>query len=42
MLTAWEAEDPGRTERLFRSLQHVTPSHLADRELYDFSGLTRR
>ena len=42
MLTAWEAEDPGRTERLFRSLQHVTPSHLADRELYDFTGLTPR
>ena len=42
MLAAWDAEDPGRTERLFRSLQHVTPSHLADRELYDFTGLTPR
>jgi len=40
MLAAWEQEDPGRTDRLFRSLQNVTPSHLADRELFDFEGLT--
>jgi tRNA 2-thiocytidine biosynthesis protein TtcA len=39
MLEQWEAEDPGRTERLFRSLQNVAPSHLADRELYDFASL---
>ena len=25
MLAAWEIEDPGRTERLFRSLRNVTP-----------------
>jgi len=40
MLAAWELEDPGRTERLFRSLQNVTPSHLADRGLFDFERLT--
>ena len=39
MLAAWEREDPGRTDRLFRSLQNVTASHLADRELYDFENL---
>ena len=39
MLASWEREDPGRTERLFRSLQNVTPSHLADRELFDFESL---
>jgi tRNA 2-thiocytidine biosynthesis protein TtcA len=39
MLAAWEAEDPGRTDRLFRSLQNVTPSHLADPSLYDFESL---
>jgi tRNA 2-thiocytidine biosynthesis protein TtcA len=39
MLAAWEREDPGRTDRLFRSLQNVTPSHLADRELFDFEDL---
>jgi len=41
MLAGWESEDPGRTERLFRSLQNVTPSHLADRALFDFESLTR-
>jgi tRNA 2-thiocytidine biosynthesis protein TtcA len=39
MLSSWEQQDPGRTERLFRSLQNVTPSHLADRALFDFEGL---
>jgi tRNA 2-thiocytidine biosynthesis protein TtcA len=39
MLTSWEQQDPGRTERLFRSLQNVTASHLADRGLFDFERL---
>ena len=40
MLAEWELEDPGRTDRLFRSLQNVTPSHLADRDLFDFESLS--
>ena len=40
MLRDWERDDPGRTERLFRSLKNVTPSHLADSELFDFKGLS--
>ncbi|NNC63420.1 MAG: tRNA 2-thiocytidine(32) synthetase TtcA, partial [Gammaproteobacteria bacterium] len=39
MLSDWEREDPGRTVRLFRSLQNVSASHLADPELFDFRGL---
>ncbi len=39
MLAAWEKEDPGRSGRLFRSLQNVSPSHLADAKLYDFERL---
>ena len=39
MLADWERDDPGRTERLFRSLQNVVPSHLADTELFDFKAL---
>ena len=39
MLAAWEEEDPGRSGRVFRSLQHVSPSHLADVDLYDFATL---
>jgi len=41
MLAQWERDDPGRTARLFRSLQHVTPSHLADTALFDFAALER-
>ncbi len=39
LLAGWEAEDPGRSDRLFRALQNVTASHLADRALYPFEGL---
>ncbi len=41
MLAEWERDDPGRTERLFRSLQNVVPSHLADTRLFDFAALGR-
>jgi len=39
LLAEWEREDPGRTERLFRSLQNVSASHLADANLYSFTDL---
>ncbi len=39
MLRAWEKENPGRTDSLFRSIQNVVPSHLADTQLFDFSEL---
>lgn len=40
MLADWERESPGRVDAVFQSLQAVTPSHLADFELFDFKGLT--
>ena len=39
MLAGWERESPGRTAQIFRAIQHVGPSHLADRELFDFEAL---
>ena len=39
LLQAWEEEYPGRTESLFHSIQNVTPSHLADTQLFDFANL---
>jgi tRNA 2-thiocytidine biosynthesis protein TtcA len=39
LLQDWEQQDPGRTAKLFRAIQNVTPSHLADRSLYDFESL---
>jgi tRNA 2-thiocytidine biosynthesis protein TtcA len=40
MLQAWEKQYPGRTETIFRSLSNAAPSHLLDRTLFDFSGLS--
>ena len=39
MLTEWERESPGRGAQIFRAIQHVGPSHLADRALFDFESL---
>jgi len=39
MLQDWERASPGRTEIMFRALQNVAPSQLADRALFDFAGL---
>lgn len=40
MLQAWEREQPGRINNIFRALTNVEPSHLADTDLYDFKGLS--
>jgi len=42
MLREWEEATPGRVEQIFRGLQRVRPSHLADRALFDFEGLSPR
>lgn len=39
MLQAWEKQSPGRLENIFRSLQNVVPSQLADNALFDFQHL---
>jgi len=39
MLNSWDQMTPGRVESIARSLRYVTPSHLADEELFDFVGL---
>ena len=39
-LTPGSRHDRGRIDSLFRSLQNVTASHLADRNLYDFGSAT--
>jgi len=40
MLQGWEKRYPGRTETIFRALGNVAPSHLMDRALFDFEGLS--
>lgn len=39
MLQQWDAQAPGRTENIFAALTRVSPSQLADGDLYDFVNL---
>ena len=39
MLIEWDKKTPGRVESIFKSLQNVSPSQLADRNLFDFENL---
>jgi tRNA 2-thiocytidine biosynthesis protein TtcA len=41
MLREWEARHPGRIESMTRALGNVAPSHLLDRNLFDFSALSQ-
>ena len=39
MLSEWKRDHPGRIENICRAISHVSPSQLADRELFDFINL---
>ncbi len=39
MLAEWEKKSPGRSNNIFRALQNVAPSQLADAGLFDFRNL---
>lgn len=39
MLREWDGQYPKRLSSIFSALQHVAPSQLADRELFDFERL---
>jgi len=39
MLIDWDKKTPGRVESIFKSIQNVSPSQLADKELFDFVNL---
>ena len=40
LLREWDQQHPGRVQNIFNALGRVTPSHLLDRELFDFENLT--
>ncbi|MFT5664051.1 MAG: tRNA 2-thiocytidine biosynthesis protein TtcA [Gammaproteobacteria bacterium] len=40
MLKQWDETSPGRVQNIFNALGRVTPSHLLDRGLFDFAGLS--
>lgn len=39
MLRDWDRRYPGRIETMFSAMQNVVPSHLCDRELFDFGSI---
>ncbi len=39
LLDEWEGRSPGRRQVMFRALQNANPSHLLDKNLFDFAGL---
>jgi len=39
MLRGWKRQHPGRIQNIFRSIQNVAPTQLADRDLMDFQSL---
>lgn len=41
MLNDWDKRFPGRIETMFRAMQNVVPSHLADFELFDFKSIDK-
>lgn len=41
MLQGWDKRHPGRLENMFRALQNVAPSQLADTGLFDFNRFER-
>jgi len=39
MLVQWERQYPGRVESIFSALKNISPSQLADTDLFDFETL---
>ncbi len=39
MLQGWEKQFPGRLENIFRSIQNISPSQMADLDLFNFTDL---
>lgn len=41
MLQDWDKRFPGRIETMFQAMQNVVPSHLADKNLFDFAAISK-
>lgn len=39
MLAEWDKQSPDRVRNIFRSMQHVTRSHMLDTSLFDFKSM---
>jgi tRNA 2-thiocytidine biosynthesis protein TtcA len=40
MLKDWDKQSPGRVENIFNATKSISPSQLADTELFDFTTLS--
>lgn len=41
MLIDWDKRFPGRIETMFQAMQNIVPSHMIDKNLFDFSLVTK-
>ncbi|MBL4831636.1 MAG: tRNA 2-thiocytidine(32) synthetase TtcA [Aliivibrio sp.] len=41
MLNEWDIQFPGRIESMFRAMQNIVPSHMADHALFDFKSIDK-
>jgi tRNA 2-thiocytidine biosynthesis protein TtcA len=41
MLQDWDKRFPGRIETMFQAMQNIVPSHMIDKQLFDFSQVSR-
>lgn len=41
MLQKWDRQYPGRIETMFSAMQNIVPSHLCDKNLFDFKAIKR-
>ena len=41
MLQDWDKRFPGRIETMFQAMQNIVPSHMIDKNLFDFKQVTR-
>ncbi len=39
MLVDWDEKDPGRVDKIFKSMRNISPSHMLDTKLFDFEKL---
>ena len=40
MLSEWDRKSPGRKEIIFKSIKNIAPSHMLDKDLFDFENYT--
>lgn len=40
MIRSWDKQFPKRADIVFKAIRNVVPSHLLDKELFDFSKIS--